>query len=52
MPIPKSSLILFSGGVDSTYVLAQKLRETDEIIIAHHIHLVNSEQRHKAEACK
>ena len=46
----KIGLILFSGGIDSTYVLAQKLRETDDTIIAHHVHMVNFENRHKAEA--
>lgn len=47
-------LILFSGGIDSTYLLAQILRETEDPVIAHHVHLINREKRHNAEAkaCK
>lgn len=44
------TLVLFSGGIDSTYVLAHLLRETDDIVLAHHLHLVTAAQRHLAEA--
>ena len=42
-------LIMWSGGIDSTYVLAKALKETDDEIFAHHIHLVNKEKRHVEE---
>jgi 7-cyano-7-deazaguanine synthase in queuosine biosynthesis len=50
-----SSVIMFSGGVDSVSVLKRILEETDEKIYAHHIHLKNNEgvhniKRYKAEA--
>ena len=49
-----SSVIMFSGGVDSVSVLKRLLEETDEKIYAHHIHLKNNEgmnniKRYKAE---
>ena len=49
-----SSIIMFSGGVDSVSVLKRLLEETDEKIYAHHIHLKNNEgmnniKRYKAE---
>lgn len=43
------SLILFSGGIDSTHLLWDKLANTDDLILAHHVHLINSEGRHKSE---
>ena len=43
------TLIMLSGGVDSTYLLAKFLKETDDEVIAHHIHLLNVEGRHIAE---
>jgi len=48
------TLVMLSGGIDSVYVLQRLLRESDDEIIAHHIHFVNREGRHKAEAmaCK
>jgi 7-cyano-7-deazaguanine synthase in queuosine biosynthesis len=48
------TLVMLSGGVDSVYALAKVLRESDDIVLAHHIHLVNQEGRHLAEAkaCK
>lgn len=46
----RSTLVMLSGGIDSVYVLAKLLRETDDIVIAHHIHLVNDEGRFKVEA--
>jgi len=44
------TLIMFSGGVDSTYLLVKFLKETDDEIIVHHVHLLNAEERHVAEA--
>lgn len=41
---------MWSGGIDSTYTLAKMLKETDHEIHAHHIHLVNKENRAKAES--
>jgi len=48
------TLIMLSGGVDSVYGLAKLLRESDDVVLAHHIHLINQEGRHKLEAtaCK
>jgi len=48
------TLVMLSGGIDSVYVLQRLLKESDDEIIAHHIHFVNRERRHKAEAiaCK
>lgn len=50
----KTTLIMFSGGIDSTYLLKKTLTETDDIVLAHHIHLMNGERRDQAEAeaCK
>lgn len=44
------SLVLFSGGIDSTYSLIKLLSESDDEIVAHHVHLRNREGRHRAEA--
>tara|TARA_R110000868_G_scaffold75179_4_gene217158 strand:- start:1427 stop:2008 length:582 start_codon:yes stop_codon:yes gene_type:complete len=41
---------MWSGGIDSTYVLAKMLRETNHNIFAHHIYLKNVERRDVAEA--
>lgn len=48
------TLIMLSGGVDSVYALAKVLKESDDVVLAHHMHLINREGRHKAEAhaCK
>ncbi len=48
------TIITLSGGVDSTYMLYKFLRESDDEIIAHHIHFINPENRHlaEAEACR
>jgi 7-cyano-7-deazaguanine synthase in queuosine biosynthesis len=43
-------LVMLSGGVDSTAALVWALRETDEPVHAHHMHLINHEGRHEAEA--
>ncbi|MEH6528134.1 MAG: hypothetical protein V7723_18865 [Sneathiella sp.] len=47
---PTATLVMLSGGIDSVYVLAKILKETDDIVIAHHIHMVNGEGRFKVEA--
>lgn len=49
-PKNKVTIVMLSGGVDSVYVLAKLLKETDDLILAHHIHLVNAEGRYKVEA--
>lgn len=43
-------LVMWSGGIDSTYTLAHLLKNTDHKINAHHIHLMNAERRHLMEA--
>ena len=40
---------MWSGGIDSTYVIAKQLLETENNIFAHHISLVNCERRARAE---
>ena len=45
----KTRLISLSGGFDSTFLLAKCLRETDDVVVAHHVHLKNSENRAEAE---
>lgn len=42
-------LVMWSGGIDSTYILAKLLEESSDAIFAHHIHLVNKEKRHISE---
>jgi 7-cyano-7-deazaguanine synthase in queuosine biosynthesis len=46
----KITLVLFSGGVDSTHLLWDLLANSDDIVLAHHVHLINNEGRHRAEA--
>lgn len=46
---PIKFLVMWSGGIDSTYTLAKMLKETDHEIFAHHIHFVNAEGRVKEE---
>lgn len=48
------TLMMLSGGFDSTYFLYKLLTETDDFIVAHHINLVNPERRHEEElkACR
>ncbi len=41
---------MFSGGIDSTYALKELLIKTNDVVLAHHIHMVNSEKRFRAEA--
>ncbi|MEQ8443791.1 MAG: class I SAM-dependent methyltransferase [Alphaproteobacteria bacterium] len=44
------TLVMLSGGIDSVYVLQRLLRESEDEIIAHHIHFINIEGRDRAEA--
>ena len=37
----KPSVVMFSGGIDSTAVLKRLLVETDKNIFAHHIHIIS-----------
>lgn len=46
---PTKYLVMWSGGIDSTYTLAKLLKETTHEIHAHHIHFVNRENRGKQE---
>lgn len=39
-------LVLCSGGIDSTYQLVKMMRETDDIIVVHRVHMINPEGRH------
>lgn len=50
----QTTLVMLSGGIDSVYVLARLLRESEDEIIAHHIHFINPEGRDRAEkmACE
>lgn len=43
------SLLMLSGGIDSTYALYKLLRETDDEVLVHHIHLMNNLGRHIPE---
>ena len=43
------TLVMWSGGIDSTYVLAKLLSDTTDEVHAHHIYLVNHEGRHVEE---
>ena len=43
-------IVMWSGGIDSTFKLAYLLKETEYQVHAHHVHLVNHEGRHAAEA--
>lgn len=47
---PKTTLVMFSGGIDSTYTLVKLLSDSRDDVIAHHIHLINAEDRHEVEA--
>lgn len=48
-PKQKTTLIAFSGGIDSTYLLWKLLCETDDVILAHHIKIKNMEDRDRIE---
>jgi hemolysin-activating ACP:hemolysin acyltransferase/ubiquinone/menaquinone biosynthesis C-methylase UbiE len=41
----QTSLVTFSGGIDSTYVLWKMLKDTDDEVIALHINITNAEGR-------
>lgn len=41
---------MLSGGIDSVYLLVNALRDTSDNVLAHHVHLINHEGRHAAEA--
>ncbi len=41
---------MLSSGVDSVYALLKILCETDDVVLAHHLHLINQENRAGAEA--
>jgi hypothetical protein len=47
-------IVMWSGGIDSTFKLAYLLRETEYQIHAHHVQIVNREGRSKTEraACR
>lgn len=45
----KNILVMWSGGIDSTYTLAKLLKETDYNIHAHHVTLINHEKRGESE---
>lgn len=49
-----TSILAFSGGIDSTYILKYLLTETDDTVIAHHVHMKNHENRWREEniACQ
>jgi len=51
MPDPDqtTTLVMLSGGVDSTYLLYKLLHQSDDNLIAHHINLINREGRTDAE---
>jgi hypothetical protein len=44
------TMVMLSGGIDSVYALYRLLRETDDVIHVHHIHLLTDTGRHIAEA--
>ena len=46
----RHTLLMFSGGIDSLFTLHQLLTQTDDVVWAHHVNLVNREGRHRAEA--
>jgi 7-cyano-7-deazaguanine synthase in queuosine biosynthesis len=47
---PTNMLVMWSGGIDSTYTLAKLLHDSSFKIHAHHIVLNNIERRSKAES--
>lgn len=49
MSAKKSTLVMWSAGIDSTYMLAHLLKETNDDIHAHHVVIKNSDNRYLAE---
>jgi hypothetical protein len=47
-------IVMWSGGIDSTFKLAYLLKETEYQIHAHHVHIINREGRSQKEqaACR
>lgn len=45
----RTTLLMLSGGIDSTYALHRLLTRTDDSVLAHHVHFVNEEGRHEVE---
>jgi hypothetical protein len=43
------NIVMLSGGYDSTAVLCHALKNTEDLVIAHHVHLINKQGRHTAE---
>lgn len=43
-------LVMWSGGIDSTYVLTRLLHESEQPLYAHHVQITNATQRHPKEA--
>ena len=43
------TVVLWSGGVDSTGALYRILKDYDDDVVAHHIHFKNYQNRWKAE---
>ncbi len=48
------TLVMLSGGIDSVYTLWDSLANSDDEVLAHHVHLVNLEDRDvpEARACR
>ncbi len=48
------TLIMLSGGLDSTYTLAKILQDTEDEVFVHHVHLLTNGNKHvkEAESCK
>ena len=46
----KVSLVMLSGGIDSTFNLVRLLSETKHRVLAHHINFINDEERYDAES--
>lgn len=48
------TLVMLSGGIDSVYALWDTLARTDHVVLAHHIHFRNAQERSvpEARACR
>ena len=48
------TLIMLSGGIDSTYQLVRMLRDSEDEVLAHHVHFATNLGRHEPEdrACR